>query len=178
MKGRNATGKQVSLLNEKLDNHTSRYHSSYQRVSQTPGSSSKRVLCPLSREYRCSQQLSSTSHAKRHARIHSGVKEYICPECNQEFTRKDNMQQHRNKRHLDSKGTLAKQRPGSMNLATVDDKQSAYLYRRQHGCFEISCSHLGDPSADEWTAHVRIDPAEQQKYKGGVFQVHLSLIHI
>jgi hypothetical protein len=118
MNGRDAAGRQVSLLN---DNHDSKHVRG--RVSRSPldrrvDSASRlssfqhhfRVTkvpelgrqyenncypCPLSDQIHCKALLSTSSHAKRHARSHKGEKNQMCPECGRAFTRRDNMESHR-----------------------------------------------------------------------------------
>lgn len=51
--------------------------------------------CPLAKEYSCSDYFTTSGHAARHAKKHTGKKDAFCPECNKAFTRKDNMEQHR-----------------------------------------------------------------------------------
>jgi hypothetical protein len=51
--------------------------------------------CPLAATYRCDQHFSTSGHARRHSRIHTGERGAECPECGQKFSRQDNMQQHR-----------------------------------------------------------------------------------
>jgi hypothetical protein len=51
--------------------------------------------CPLASIYRCDQHFSTSGHARRHSRIHTGERASECPECGQRFSRQDNMQQHR-----------------------------------------------------------------------------------
>jgi len=51
--------------------------------------------CPLAKEYNCSDYFTTSGHAARHAKKHTGKKDAFCPECNKAFTRKDNMEQHR-----------------------------------------------------------------------------------
>ncbi|KAI5275754.1 hypothetical protein E4T47_01273 [Aureobasidium subglaciale] len=51
--------------------------------------------CPLAKHYNCSDFFTTSGHAARHAKKHTGKKDAFCPECNKAFTRKDNMEQHR-----------------------------------------------------------------------------------
>jgi hypothetical protein len=51
--------------------------------------------CPLSKQYNCQDHFTTSGHAARHAKKHTGKKDAFCPECNKAFTRKDNMEQHR-----------------------------------------------------------------------------------
>lgn len=51
--------------------------------------------CPMAKAYNCSDFFTTSGHAARHAKKHTGKKDAYCPECNKSFTRKDNMEQHR-----------------------------------------------------------------------------------
>jgi hypothetical protein len=51
--------------------------------------------CPMAKQYNCHDYFTTSGHAARHAKKHTGKKDAFCPECNKAFTRKDNMEQHR-----------------------------------------------------------------------------------
>lgn len=51
--------------------------------------------CPMAKQYNCPDHFTTSGHAARHAKKHTGRKDAVCPECNKAFTRKDNMEQHR-----------------------------------------------------------------------------------
>lgn len=51
--------------------------------------------CPLAKQIGCTDFFTTSGHAARHAKKHTGKKDAFCPECNKAFTRKDNMEQHR-----------------------------------------------------------------------------------
>jgi len=51
--------------------------------------------CPLAKQFNCHDFFTTSGHAARHAKKHTGKKDAFCPECNKAFTRKDNMEQHR-----------------------------------------------------------------------------------
>ena len=51
--------------------------------------------CPLAEAFSCSDRFTTSGHAARHARTHTGKKDAFCPECNRAFIRRDNMEQHR-----------------------------------------------------------------------------------
>ncbi|KAF1951426.1 hypothetical protein CC80DRAFT_206764 [Byssothecium circinans] len=51
--------------------------------------------CPHAKQYNCNDFFTTSGHAARHAKKHTGKKDALCPECNKAFTRKDNMEQHR-----------------------------------------------------------------------------------
>ncbi|KAH7114245.1 hypothetical protein B0J11DRAFT_130997 [Dendryphion nanum] len=76
--------------------------------------------CPMAKQYRCNDYFTTSGHAARHAKKHTGKKDAFCPECNKAFTRKDNMEQHR--RTHQSGRNAAK---GSENAAKKVNKQQA-----------------------------------------------------
>ncbi|KAI8941308.1 hypothetical protein NX059_002535 [Plenodomus lindquistii] len=51
--------------------------------------------CPMAKQFGCNDYFTTSGHAARHAKKHTGKKDAYCPECNKAFTRKDNMEQHR-----------------------------------------------------------------------------------
>ncbi|KAF1840737.1 uncharacterized protein K460DRAFT_295638 [Cucurbitaria berberidis CBS 394.84] len=51
--------------------------------------------CPMAKQFNCGDFFTTSGHAARHAKKHTGKKDAFCPECNKAFTRKDNMEQHR-----------------------------------------------------------------------------------
>ena len=51
--------------------------------------------CPMAKQVGCTDFFTTSGHAARHAKKHTGKKDAFCPECNKAFTRKDNMEQHR-----------------------------------------------------------------------------------
>ncbi|GAB1736866.1 hypothetical protein NU219Hw_g8892t1 [Hortaea werneckii] len=51
--------------------------------------------CPMAKQVGCTDFFTTSGHAARHAKKHTGKKDAICPDCNKAFTRKDNMEQHR-----------------------------------------------------------------------------------
>ena len=63
----------------------------------TPKSAQKKSSypCPVAKQYNCLETFTTSGHAARHAKKHTGKKDAVCPECGKAFTRKDNMEQHR-----------------------------------------------------------------------------------
>ncbi|KAL8830874.1 MAG: hypothetical protein Q9170_005532 [Blastenia crenularia] len=56
--------------------------------------SKKKFPCPHANRYDCSDTFTTSGHASRHGKKHTGEKSVVCPTCNKAFTRKDNMKQH------------------------------------------------------------------------------------
>lgn len=50
--------------------------------------------CPYAQSHKCSATFTTSGHAARHGKKHTGEKGVHCPICNKAFTRKDNMKQH------------------------------------------------------------------------------------
>jgi uncharacterized Zn finger protein (UPF0148 family) len=50
--------------------------------------------CPYSQSHNCTATFTTSGHAARHGKKHTGEKGVHCPVCNKAFTRKDNMKQH------------------------------------------------------------------------------------
>ncbi|KAH7046812.1 hypothetical protein B0J12DRAFT_576268 [Macrophomina phaseolina] len=60
-----------------------------------PRTKKNQYPCPLAAQYNCNDYFTTSGHAARHAKKHTGKKDAICPDCRKAFTRKDNMEQHR-----------------------------------------------------------------------------------
>ncbi|KAI9815903.1 MAG: hypothetical protein M1832_005214 [Thelocarpon impressellum] len=54
----------------------------------------KNFPCQLAAEYGCEETFTTSGHASRHAKKHTGEKKVACPKCPKRFARKDNMKQH------------------------------------------------------------------------------------
>ncbi|KAL8925977.1 MAG: hypothetical protein Q9172_001980 [Xanthocarpia lactea] len=58
------------------------------------GPPKKKFPCPHATRFSCSDTFTTSGHAARHGKKHTGEKSVVCPTCNKAFTRKDNMKQH------------------------------------------------------------------------------------
>lgn len=54
-----------------------------------------KYACPYAASHSCTATFTTSGHAARHGKKHTGEKSVHCPICNKAFTRKDNMKQHR-----------------------------------------------------------------------------------
>lgn len=62
--------------------------------------------CPYAASHSCAATFTTSGHAARHGKTHTGEKSVHCPVCNKAFTRKDNMKQHqRTHRAVDREST-------------------------------------------------------------------------
>ncbi|KAJ5113591.1 hypothetical protein N7456_002125 [Penicillium angulare] len=69
--------------------------SSSQSGGNTRGTGRKnKYPCPYAASHGCSATFTTSGHAARHGKKHTGEKSVHCPICNKAFTRKDNMKQH------------------------------------------------------------------------------------
>lgn len=78
--------------------------------------------CPVAKSYECNEFFTTSGHAARHAKKHTGKKDAICPECKKAFTRKDNMEQHR-RTHSSVRGQ-AKAAAAAGGAVTTEEKQA------------------------------------------------------
>ena len=69
----------------------------------------------MAKQFGCTDFFTTSGHAARHAKKHTGKKDAFCPECNKAFTRKDNMEQHR-RTHQNGRGN-----PRTANASASDD---------------------------------------------------------
>ncbi|KAF1911712.1 hypothetical protein BDU57DRAFT_523684 [Ampelomyces quisqualis] len=103
--------------------------------------------CPMAKLMGCKDYFTTSGHAARHAKKHTGKKDAICPECNKAFTRKDNMEQHR-RTHLTARATSSK--------ASDRDARKAKLRTQQRPKLD----HLdSEPSTSTLAQANLLDPA-------------------
>jgi Zinc finger, C2H2 type len=59
-----------------------------------PPAKKNKYPCPYASSHHCTATFTTSGHAARHGKKHTGEKGVHCPICNKAFTRKDNMKQH------------------------------------------------------------------------------------
>ncbi|KAK2767772.1 hypothetical protein FQN54_003931 [Arachnomyces sp. PD_36] len=64
-------------------------------LSSTRINKKHKYPCPFAATHACQATFTTSGHAARHGKKHTGEKSVHCPVCNKAFTRKDNMKQHR-----------------------------------------------------------------------------------
>ena len=62
--------------------------------SAPPTGKKNKYPCPYAQSHNCHSTFTTSGHAARHGKKHTGEKGVHCPICNKAFTRKDNMKQH------------------------------------------------------------------------------------
>ncbi|KAL4779506.1 hypothetical protein BJX76DRAFT_340482 [Aspergillus varians] len=73
--------------------------------------------CPFAASHACTATFTTSGHAARHGKKHTGEKSVHCPICNKAFTRKDNMKQHirTHRTHSDEMSSNPAQRSPEMS---------------------------------------------------------------
>lgn len=89
-KGQRRTSSLSSSVKSEPSDQSSLSHS----IVKQPRNVMDRHPCPLAKQAACTSHFSTSGHATRHARKHTGKKDWVCPCCTRAFTRKDNMGQH------------------------------------------------------------------------------------
>lgn len=122
-------GLQMTGFNTTTAEHQELLHQAQQQPSHQQPSNTNPPLkkknsypCPVAKAYACNEYFTTSGHAARHAKKHTGKKDAICPECKKAFTRKDNMEQHR-RTHSSVRGQ-AKAAAAAATGGSGEDKQA------------------------------------------------------
>ncbi|PWY81930.1 C2H2 transcription factor [Aspergillus heteromorphus CBS 117.55] len=83
--------------------------------------------CPFAASHGCSATFTTSGHAARHGKKHTGEKSVHCPICNKAFTRKDNMKQH-----IRTHRTHSEDMPAGMTTDRDSDGSSSWSTRRSN----------------------------------------------
>jgi len=105
--------------------------------------------CPYAQSHNCSATFTTSGHAARHGKKHTGEKGVHCPICDKAFTRKDNMKQHE-RTHK--------------NRAETGDKKSKAQATRDANKAKESQNQEPVPEAQQ---PQRPDPAHMRKQSSG-----------
>jgi hypothetical protein len=95
--------------------HLPEQHSDQAALNARPKKNS--YPCPMAKQFGCNDFFTTSGHAARHAKKHTGKKDAFCPECNKAFTRKDNMEQHR-RTHQNVRGPSKSSTDGRVKKST------------------------------------------------------------
>ena len=85
------SSKPSPVINTTSSNPT---NNSDQSSSTSSKAIKKKYPCPHAVRFSCGDTFTTSGHAARHGKKHTGEKNIHCPTCNKAFTRKDNMKQH------------------------------------------------------------------------------------
>ncbi|RAL11474.1 C2H2-type zinc finger protein [Aspergillus homomorphus CBS 101889] len=83
--------------------------------------------CPFAASHGCTATFTTSGHAARHGKKHTGEKSVHCPICNKAFTRKDNMKQH-----IRTHRTHSEEVPTGMATDRDSDGSSSWSTRRSN----------------------------------------------
>lgn len=89
-----------------------------------PAGKKNKYPCPYAQSHNCSATFTTSGHAARHGKKHTGEKGVHCPICNKAFTRKDNMKQHeRTHKNSGSASNVEEPNPHRSKAALTRDAQ-------------------------------------------------------
>ncbi|KAL8770108.1 MAG: hypothetical protein Q9209_004146 [Squamulea sp. 1 TL-2023] len=88
------TSEQPSTMQKPSSQSASTQTNSSSSPITSSGPPKKKFPCPHAMRFSCSDTFTTSGHAARHGKKHTGEKSVVCPICNKAFTRKDNMKQH------------------------------------------------------------------------------------
>jgi hypothetical protein len=129
--------------------------------------------CPLASQYGCERYFTTSGHAARHAKIHSGEKLVQCPECPKTFARKDNMDQHRKTHQRASKQQIptiqsTQASTSSARKQELKDDSKLRKARKMHIRATQSPERMGNSTSDDSNS-----PSVQSP-DSAIFPDHLS----
>jgi Zinc finger, C2H2 type len=89
----------------------------------SPNVKKNKYPCPYAQTQSCSATFTTSGHAARHGKKHTGEKGVHCPVCNKAFTRKDNMKQHERTHKNSISGTSDESNSRRSKAAITRDAQ-------------------------------------------------------
>ncbi|KAE8144111.1 hypothetical protein BDV25DRAFT_120150 [Aspergillus avenaceus] len=106
--------------------------------------------CPFAVSHNCSATFTTSGHAARHGKKHTGEKSVHCPICNKAFTRKDNMKQHirTHRTHSEDRPTGAAERDSDTNKRWSERRNSPLFSHHR----SVSQSQMEGNAYDNMTA--------------------------
>lgn len=125
--------------------------------------------CPYAQSHNCSATFTTSGHAARHGKKHTGEKGVHCPVCDKAFTRKDNMKQHeRTHKNRGSNGTEKKSK--AQTTREADQAKEAALLEQPEmmqpqvlptpAQFRKQSSGLSDPSDGTLAVNPVVTPVD------------------
>jgi hypothetical protein len=90
-----------------------------------PATKKNKYPCPFAQSHNCLATFTTSGHAARHGKKHTGEKGVHCPICNKAFTRKDNMKQHeRTHKGQNASGTTGEESTRRSKAAITKEAQA------------------------------------------------------
>ncbi|EQL30462.1 hypothetical protein BDFG_07052 [Blastomyces dermatitidis ATCC 26199] len=109
--------------------------------------------CPYATSHSCTATFTTSGHAARHGKKHTGEKGVHCPICNKAFTRKDNMKQHRRTHRLSISSEVSLNRGDEDATATPpadwNSSRSRHYDRDEYLSLASPISPTADDRSDE-----------------------------
>ncbi|KAJ9660346.1 hypothetical protein H2198_002655 [Neophaeococcomyces mojaviensis] len=103
--------------------------------------------CPYAQSHNCSATFTTSGHAARHGKKHTGEKGVHCPICDKAFTRKDNMKQHE-RTHKDHPQNTNGEEKKSKAQATREAQKTKAAKKEEGG-------KRTQPAQPDYPAHIR-----------------------
>ena len=132
----------------------------------------KKYPCPHAQKFSCVDRFTTSGHAARHGKKHTGEKNVVCPTCHKTFTRKDNMKQHErthsNKPMVDGEDPRRSSSVTSQASAPTRQRPSA----RNSG--NTSISPVGTTKTRSSTDTLSKTPSSQSRHSLGSSNQSLS----
>ncbi|KAK2752222.1 hypothetical protein FQN54_008154 [Arachnomyces sp. PD_36] len=105
--------------------------------------------CPFAASHACQATFTTSGHAARHGKKHTGEKRVHCPTCNKAFARKDNMRQHRRTHRTFDTGELMPEAEDDDTIRTWKTHRNQPSSQPHSAGDEFSrTSGLGPPTED------------------------------
>ncbi|KKZ67262.1 hypothetical protein EMCG_07067 [[Emmonsia] crescens] len=114
----------------------------------TKVSKKNKYPCPYATSHSCTATFTTSGHAARHGKKHTGEKGVHCPICNKAFTRKDNMKQHRRTHRLSISSEVSLKR-GDEDATPVDWNGRSHYDRDEYLGLASPISPTADDRSDE-----------------------------
>lgn len=114
--------------------------------SGPPAGKKNKYPCPYSQSHNCSATFTTSGHAARHGKKHTGEKGVHCPICNKAFTRKDNMKQHE-RTHKGSNASNSEDKNARRSKAAITRDAQRSNHARQQDSDCTSTSDLASASS-------------------------------
>ncbi|KAJ5098936.1 hypothetical protein N7532_005937 [Penicillium argentinense] len=104
--------------------------------------------CPYAASHGCAATFTTSGHAARHGKKHTGEKSVLCPICNKAFTRKDNMKQHirTHRTHSDDMRSTSEPEAESRWGMMARPESSSYASAHNRTISQVSQSTASDAS--------------------------------
>ena len=112
-------------------------------TSNAPAPKKNKYPCPYAQSHNCLATFTTSGHAARHGKKHTGEKGVHCPICNKAFTRKDNMKQHERTHKSSGSGSNSDESSNprrSKAAVTQDHQKQKAISKQESGSSDLASS--------------------------------------